>query len=46
MKLCVEPESISAVNSWPPTRTLIYIVSSVRMPVMVEREINGAFGSN
>lgn len=45
MKLWVEPESISVVNSWSPTRIRICIVSSVRMPVIAEREINGASGS-
>lgn len=46
MKLCVDPESSSAVNSWAPIWTRSCIVSSVRMPVIADREIKGASGSN
>jgi hypothetical protein len=42
MKLCVDPESRSAVRGTVPTVRRSCIVSPVRMPVMALREMNGS----
>ena len=45
MKLCVDPESRRAVNSWFPTDRRICIMSLVWMPVIVLRDIKGGWSS-
>ena len=46
MKLCVEPESNSIVNSYAVQVMQCYIVSWARIPVIADKEIMGISGSN